>query len=75
MIFTNGTINFTLYGDYTEPDNSRTIAYVATAAYNDRSETETEVYKYFVETENNYSRYNLSALAQIKIFADAYPVE
>ena len=72
LTITVGDLSVTFYSDYIEQDHSRTIAFVAREAYNDRADAQSENYPYYVDKEGNYSPYSNSSLAKIKAFADAY---
>lgn len=72
LTITVGDLSVTFYSDYIEQDHSRTIASVASAAYTDRADVQSEKYPYYVEKDRNYSPYSNSSLAKIKAFADAY---
>ena len=72
LTITVGDLSVTFYSDYIEQDHSRTIAFVAREAYNDRADAQSEDYPYYVDKEGNYSPYSNSSLAKIKAFADAY---
>ena len=72
LTITVGDLSVTFYSDYIEQDHSRTIAFVAWTAYNDRADVQSEDYPYYVDKEGNYSPYSNSSLDKIKAFADAY---
>ena len=72
LTITVGDLSVTFYSDYIEQDHSRTIAFVAWTAYNDRADAQSEDYPYYVDKEGNYSPYSNSSLDKIKAFADAY---
>ena len=70
---TLGELTFTLYADYNgEALRTRSIAYTATLAYADRTETADATHTVYVEADGNYSPYSAEALAIIKGFADQY---
>ena len=72
LTITVGDLSVTFYSDYIEQDHSRTIAFVAWAAYTDRADVQSEDYPYYVDKEGNYSPYSNSSLAKMKAFANAY---
>ena len=72
LTITVGDLSVTFYSDYIEQDHSRTVAFVAQEAYNDRANEQSEDYPYYVDKEGNYSPYSNSSLDKIKAFADAY---
>lgn len=72
LTITVGDLSVTFYSDYIEQDHSRTVAFVAWAAYTDRADVQSEDYPYYVDKEGNYSPYSNSSLDKIKAFADAY---
>ena len=70
---TLGELTFTLYADYNgEAHRTRSIAYTAKLAYDDRTETADATHTVYVEADGNYSPYSAEALAIIKGFADQY---
>ena len=70
---TLGELTFTLYADYNgEALRTRSIAYTAKLAYDDRTETADATHTVYVEADGNYSPYSAEALAIIKGFADQY---
>lgn len=71
LTITVGDLSVTFYSDYIEQDHSRTIASVASAAYTDRANVQSEKYPYYVEKDRNYSPYSSSSLAKIKAFVGA----
>ena len=72
LTITVGDLSVTFYSDYIEQVHSRTIAFVAWTAYNDRAGVQSEDYPYYVDKEGNYSPYSNSSLAKMKAFANAY---
>ena len=75
MTITIGTTTVTVYADYSETDNARTVAYIGHLAYTDRTDTQDADHPYFVEEDNNYSPYKTGELEKIKVFSDAYDAE
>ena len=75
MTITIGTTTVTVYADYSETDNARTVAYIGYLAYTDRTDTQDADHPYFVEEDNNYSPYKTGELEKIKVFSDAYDAE
>ena len=56
-----------VYSDYVAV-NSRSAAFVAQAAINDRSDVQTEKYTYYVAENNNYSPYEVNQLKFLQIY-------
>ena len=75
MTITIETTTVTVYADYSETDNARTVAYIGYLAYTDRTDTQDADHPYFVEEDNNYSPYKTGELEKIKVFSDAYDAE
>lgn len=72
LTITTGELSVTFYSDYIEQDHSRSIAFVARAAYTDRADIPSDEYPFYVEKEGNYSPYSNNSLAKIEVFASAY---